>query len=127
MNKQDFICEAVLRMIQLKEPVNTSEVIKCATLLADQIFPDEKKTDEKKEETSYDRPISIIVEKMRDLAPGRYATRLNNNFIFLDIHTIDDLLKMGSGQFILKSENIGKKSLRVLDKAIESVIGLKNW
>ncbi len=139
MTKQEFIIEAVLRMISNNTAASYSSLVEEATKLADELFPEKeaknddtisallKEIDRIEEEEKRKESEKLRAEGYSCSAQkGGYGVRLSKVFEKKEIYTIEDLLKVRRTNFN-RLQNVGEKSTRLVDLALQNLYGIKSW
>ena len=141
MNKKEFIIEAALRMVSQGMPV--ADIPQAARQLADELYheapihhgkPDTDSIEEllKEVDRLEDEAIREEREDCKRNWPGRhpqksgFAVRLHKVFESEDIHTVGDLLKRGSREF-MKMRNVGKLCVETVDQALSNLYNITTW
>ena len=136
MTKQEFIEQAVLRLIT--EPsLDCDEVVKRASQVASLIY-DEKKEDEDTTAgkdfkndglaalfKEVDR-LDVLSNKNSKVKRRGYAKTFSRVCSSWDINTIKDLLKVGSYK-LRDARNMGAANLAIVGEALYSLYGIDKW
>lgn len=146
MTKQEFIQEAVLRLlsIEVKPIEEVGDYVNYATRLADAVFQEEKIV---KEEVmiEFSDPIQKLLDEIdrmdlekakqteeeyratgwlfRKVKKGGYSVRLSNIFNERNIKTIGDLLNMGRVE-LSKTKNVGSICVFRVCDALRNLYGV---
>ena len=136
MTKQEFIEQAVLRLIT--EPsLNCDEVVKRASDVASLMYDKEKENEEttagkdfKNESLAalfkeVDR-LDVLSNKNSKVKRRGYAKTFARVCASWDINTIKDLLKVGSYR-LKDARNMGATNLAIVSEALYSLYGIDKW
>lgn len=136
MTKQEFIEQAVLRLIT--EPsLNCNEVVKRASDVASLIYDDEKENEDTTTGKDFkndglvalfkevDR-LDVLSNKNSKVKRRGYAKTFARVCSSWDINTIKDLLQVGSYK-LRDARNIGAANLAIVGEALYSLYGIDKW
>lgn len=136
MTKQEFIEQAVLRLIT-EASLSCNEVVKRASEVASLIYDDEKKNEDTTAGKDYmneslaalfkevDR-LDVLSNKNSKVKRRGYAKTFSRVCSSRDINTIKDLLQVGSYN-LRDARNIGAANLAIVGEALYSLYGIDKW
>lgn len=136
MTKQEFIEQAVLRLIT-ETSLNSIEVVHRASECASLIYDDEKENEDSTAGKDFENEslvalfkeverLDILSNRNSKIKKRGYAKQFARVCRYLEINTIKDLLKTGS--YNLKdARSIGKANLAIVSEALYSLYGIDKW
>lgn len=136
MTKQEFIEQAVLRLITATS-LNCNEVVKRASDVASLIYDDEKENEDTTTGKDFkndglvalfkevDR-LDVLSNKNSKVKRRGYAKTFARVCSSWDINTIKDLLQVGSYK-LRDARNIGAANLAIVGEALYSLYGIDKW
>jgi len=144
MTKEEFIQEAVLRMLSAKPTSGVYAIITIAEHLANKLFKEEKSKAASIPSDLNKIPIATLAndideldaeetKKRQERYPEHYraqkagrAVRVINVCRANDIKTIGDLLRFGRNEF-LRQRNMGRLSVELTDTALRRKYNVMEW
>ena len=136
MTKQEFIEQAVLRLIT-ETSLRCDEVVNRASEVASLIYDDEKENEDATAGKDYENEslaalirevdrLDVLDNKNSKVKKRGYAKTFARVCSSWDINTIKDLLKVGS--YNLKdARSIGIENLAIVSLALYNLYGINNW
>jgi len=136
MTKQEFIEQAVLRLIT-ETSLRCDEVVNRASEVASLIYDDEKENEDATAGKEYENEslaalirevdrLDVLDNKNSKVKKRGYAKTFARVCSSWDINTIKDLLKVGS--YNLKdARSIGIENLAIVSLALYNLYGINNW
>lgn len=136
MTKQEFIEQAVLRLIT-ETSLNSIEVVQRASECASLIYDDEKENEDATAGKDYENEslvalfekvdwLDVLNNKNSKVRRRGYAKMFSRVCASRDINTVKDLLKVGS--YNLKdARNMGATILAIVSEALYSLYGIDKW
>lgn len=136
MTKQEFIEQAVLRLIT--EPsLNCDEVVKRASEVASLIYDDKKEHEGTTAGKDFENEslaalfkevdrLDVLSNKNSKVKRRGYAKTFARVCSSWDINTIKDLLEIGSYK-LRDARNIGSANLAIVNEALYSLYGIDKW
>lgn len=136
MTKQEFIEQAVLRLIT-DTSLNCDEVVHRASECASLIYDDEKENEDATAGKEYENEslaalfreverLDILNNKNSKVKKRGYAKTFARVCASWDIDTIKDLLKVGSYQ-LKDARSMGAANLAIVSEALYSLYGIDKW
>lgn len=136
MTKQEFIEQAVLRLITATS-LTCNEVVHRASQVASLIYDNEKENENTTagKDFEHESLAALLTEiEILDIVSNRhskvkkrgYAKTFARVCSSWDINTIKDLLKVGSYTF-KNARNIGAANLAIVNEALYSLYGINKW
>lgn len=136
MTKQEFIEQAVLRLIT-QTSLNSIEVVHRASECASLIYDDEKENEDATAGKEYENEslvalfrevdrLDILSNKNSKVLKRGYAKKFARVCSVYEIETIKELLQIGS--FNLRdARNMGAANLAIVSEALYSLYGIDKW
>lgn len=136
MTKQEFIEQAVLRLIT-ETSLSCNEVVHRASEVASLMYDDEAVNEDATTGKEYENEslaalfreverLDILYNKKSKVEKRGYAKKFARVCSVYEIETIKELLKIGS--FNLKYvQNIGSASLAIVSEALYNLYGIDKW
>ena len=136
MTKQEFIEQAVLRLIT-QTSLTCNDVVHRASEVASLIYDDEKENEDTTAGKDFENDSLVAlfkeVERLDILSninskikKRGYAKQFARVCRYLDINTIKDLLQVGS--YNLKdARGMGEANLAIVSEALYSLYGIDKW
>lgn len=136
MTKQEFIEQAVLRLIT-ETSLNSIEVVHRASECASLIYDDEKENEDTTAGKEYENEslaalcsevdrLDILSNRNSKIKKRGYAKQFARVCRYLEINTIKDLLQVGS--YGLKdARSMGVANLAIVSEALYSLYGIDKW
>ena len=136
MTKQEFIEQAVLRLIT--EPsLNCNEVVKRASEVAALMYDDDKENEDTTAGKDFENEsldalfkevdrLDVLSNKNSKVKRRGYAKTFARVCSSWDINTIKDLLQVGSYK-LRDARNIGAANLAIVGEALYSLYGIDKW
>ena len=136
MTKQEFIEQAVLRLIT-QTSLNSIEVVQRASECASLIYDDEKENEDATAGKDFENEslaalfekvdwLDVLNNKNSKVRRRGYAKMFSRVCASRDINTVKDLLKVGS--YNLKdARSIGDANLAIVSEALYNLYGIDKW
>lgn len=136
MTKQEFIEQAVLRLIT-ETSLSCNEVVHRAKEVASLMYDDEAVNEDATAGKEYENEslaalfreverLDILSNRNSKIKKRGYAKQFARVCRYLDINTIKDLLKTGS--YNLKdARSIGAANLAIVSEALYNLYGIDKW
>lgn len=136
MTKQEFIEQAVLRLIT-ETSLTCNDVVHRASEVASLIYDDEKENEDATAGKDFENDglaalfkeverLDILSNRNSKIKKRGYAKQFARVCRYLEINTINDLLKTGS--YNLKdARSIGEANLAIVSEALYSLYGIDKW
>lgn len=146
MTKFEFIQEAALRLITAKPDATMGQIADWATDLAGEFFHEYEQPTEPEVLTAFPdgESVQVVAKEIARLealdveerkAKYRYGQKGGLDVRFLGvckygtgygINTVKDLIAIGRDSFS-RFHNMGPKTMRLLDKALDNLYNIKSW
>lgn len=136
MTKQEFIEQAVLRLIT-ETSLSCNEVVHRASEVASLMYDDEAVSEDATAGKEYENEslaalfkeverLDILSNRKSKIEKRGYAKQFARVCRYLEINTIKDLLKIGS--YNLKdARSMGDANMAIVSEALYSLYGIDKW
>ena len=137
MTKQEFIEQAVLRLITKSSIMSCNEMVQLARECASLIYDDGKENKDATAGKDFENEslaalfreverLDILSNKNSKIKKRGYANTFSRVCASHEINTIKDLLKVGSYR-LKDARNMGAANLAIVSEALYNLYGIDKW